>query len=51
MRQSFYLRQKKVNGLFSVIFIDLITDRRNERAAGTNDKKNHSSKLAFKWLT
>ena len=49
MRQSFYLRQKKSNGLFSAIFIDPVTEIRTERATGTNDEKKATA-IAQGWL-
>jgi len=50
MRQSFYLRQRKSDGLFSVIFIDPVTDKRTERATGTNDEKKATA-IAQGWLS
>ena len=49
MRQSFYLRQRKSDGLFSVIFIDPLTEKRTERATGTNDEKKANA-IAQGWL-
>jgi len=49
MRQSFYLRQRKSDGSFSVIFIDPITEKRTERATGTNDEKKATA-IAQGWL-
>ena len=39
MRQGYYLRQRKADGLFSAIFIDPLTNKRTERVTGTNDEK------------
>jgi integrase len=49
MRQSYYLRQRKASGLFSVIFIDPLSGKRTERATGTNDEKKAHA-LAQSWL-
>jgi len=50
VRQSFYLRQKKSDGLFSVIFVDPLTEKRTERATGTNDEKKATA-IAQGWLS
>ena len=49
MRQGYYLRQRKADGLFSVIIIDPITWKRTERATGTNDEKKAHA-IAQGWL-
>ena len=49
MRQGYYLRQRKADGLISIIFIDPITWKRTERATGTTDEKKAHA-IAQGWL-
>ena len=49
MRQSYYLRQRKIGGSIHVIFIDPITGQQTDRTTGTNDEK-RAHAIAQSWL-
>ena len=49
MRQSYYLRQRKIGGSFHVIFFDPLTGRQIDRSTGTSDEKKANA-VAQGWL-
>jgi len=49
MRQSYYLRQRKIGGSIHVIFIDPLTGQQTDRSTGTNDEKKANA-IAQGWL-
>jgi len=49
MRQSYYLRQRKINGSIHAIFIDPLTGKQTDRTTGTNDEKKAHA-IAQGWL-
>ena len=49
MRQSYYLRQRKIEGSFHVIFFDPLTGKQIDRTTGTNDEK-RANAVAQDWL-
>jgi hypothetical protein len=49
MRQSYYLRQRKIGGSIHVIFVDPLTGQQTDRSTGTNDEKKAHA-IAQGWL-
>jgi hypothetical protein len=50
MRQGYYLRQRKNDGCFHVIFVDPATGKQTDRTSGTNDEKKANA-IAQGWLS